>query len=127
MEPDNKKLICGIFILLCLGLTGAISVLPHIESVQEQPIPTQDIIVIEYNPGPTIITVDHEYFEIHEIFLKNDFNNWEPEEQRVLTQMMQLTANGVMFDDEFIEYINSMNRSEDIFNTYIDLMEHAGY
>ena len=88
---------------------------------------TQDIIVIESDIGPTVITVDHEYFEIHEIFLKNDFNCWEPEEQRVLTKMMQLTSNGVRFDGEFIEYIKSMNRSEDIFNTYIDLMEHAGY
>ena len=91
------------------------------------PCETQDIIVIESGLGPTIITVDHEYFEVHEILLNNDFNDWEPEEQRVLTQMMQLTSNEVGFDDEFIDYINSMNRSEDIFNTYIDLLEHAGY
>jgi hypothetical protein len=128
MVAENKKLICGIFILLCLGLVGAISVLPHIEPVQEQPISTQDIIVIDSGFGSTnIIAVDNEYSEIHEILMKNDFNNWKLEEQGVLTQMMQRTAGGIRFDDEFMEYINSMNRSEDIFNTYIDLMGHAGY
>jgi len=124
---DNLKLICGIFILMCLGLIGAMEVSIHIESVQEQPVQTQDIIVIKSGLSPTVITVSQEYIEMRDILTKNDWDSWESEEQHVLTLMMQHTAGGIEFDNEFIEYINSMNRSEDIFNAYIDLMEHAGY
>ena len=124
---DNQKLICGIFILLCLGLIGAMEASIHIESVQEQPYQTQDIIVIESGLGPTVITVDQEYIEIRDILTKNDWDNWESEEQHALTLMMQHTAGGIEFDYEFMDYVHNMNRSEDIFNTYIDLMEHAGY
>lgn len=114
----------SLLVLLIIVTSGTQTILFNNDKIQH---PTEDILVSISNGNMSLPTSNLEDDEIHDILQKYNWDDWETTEQCALTNMMRRTAAGYIFDDEFISNISNMNRSEDIFNAYIDLMEHAGY
>jgi hypothetical protein len=135
MVTENKKLICSIFILLCLGLAGAISVLPH-DEIEILPETIHHTYVV---PKGNIILDDTDvYIEVRypetgikiteEILSDRNFSNWSVEDQRLLADMMRVTAQqrlGISDASEFSGLVDGAPGH--VLEAYIALLENAGY
>lgn len=74
--------------------------------------------------------IEVEYVEIREIttddiLQSNGFDAWSIEDKELLTLMMAVTVNPSYSDESFIEIIK--DAPDHVLETYIYLLEHAGY
>ena len=127
-EDDSIKL--AIVTLMCV-LVIAIITVPQLQytdtfstTIQQ---PSKDIIVSLSNGNISLPQTDLTDDDIYIILQQYDWDEWSYNDKVALTNMMVYTSIDYTFDDEFMLHISSMNRSEDILNAYIDLIEHTGY
>ena len=120
MESNIKIAFIWIVIILIAATTG----------IAMQPYITENVIVDtnEFTIDERIIEV--EYVEIREIttddiLQSNSFDTWSIEDKELLTIMMAVTVNPSYSDELFIEIIK--DAPDHVLETYIDLLEHAGY
>lgn len=132
---DNQKLICGIFILLCFGLAGAISVLPH-DKIETPPetihhtyvVPKGNIILDDADVYIEVRYPETEIKTTEEILSDHNFSNWSVEDQRLLADMMRVTAQqrlGISDASEFSSLVDGAPGH--VLEAYIALLENVGY
>lgn len=137
METENQKLICGIFILLCLGLAGAISVLPHdddeIEILPETihhtyVVPKGNIILDDTDVYIEVRYHETEIKTTEEILSNRNFSNWSVEDQRLLADMMRVTAQQILGISNASEFSSLVDGAPGhVLEAYIALLENVGY
>ena len=135
MVTENKKLICGIFILLCLGLAGAISVLPHdeIEILPETihhtyVVPKGNIILDDTDVYIEVRYLETEIKTTEEILSDRNFSNWSVEDQRLLADMMRVTAQQALGISDVSEFSSLVDGAPyHVLEAYIALLENVGY
>jgi len=134
---DNQKLICGIFILLCLVFIGAMEASVHVNST--------DVIERLQEPGYSVYTVHNGnvivddtdvYIEVsqhtiterkptEDILLEYNFSNWSVEDQRLLAEMMRQTASPHESSEQFIILVDAA--PVHVLEAYIALLDNLGY
>jgi len=159
---DNQKLICGIFILLCLGLIGAMEASIHVNSEDvierhKEPVNINgDLYVLdpyftwtvgepEYysnytESNDTIFVNDNDVYmevsphtitekkETEDILLEHNFSNWSVEDQRLLAEMMRVTARQMSGASDISEFsVLAEAAPGHVLEAYIDLLENLGY
>ena len=79
-------------------------------------------MVIFSGPNPVLIEQDN---SVSIILQQNDFHNWTPENQKLLTLMMQETVRPSNNTGVFLTL--SKAAPEHVLQTYIELLENYGY
>ena len=128
---DSKKsiIISWIFIIL-LSTMSAMAIQPHINADNQQ------IIIINDMWLTTQPITEHEFilsepapikrdYTVQATLNNNSFNEWSVEDKELLTLMMAVTVNPSYSDKAFIEIID--DAPDYVLETYIDLLEQAGY
>ena len=112
----NTTIAISWLVMLLVATTTGMAMQPYIIEKGMQDVDAA-IHIVEYTEITDITTAD--------ILQLNSFDTWSVEDKKLLTSMMVVTVNPSYSDESFTDIIK--DAPDHVLETFIDLLENAGY